>query len=202
MISTIRMMDRWEGKNYFPIPHIFCHNPQMRKLTATICLTIALLLGSAVEGWSSTVEPSKTNLVCKTEGGMVVNEDYSSKRIIPKSEIFVTIKIENLDKPVKTKMLVNPIVTQTATISVDGPTYYYTPPMKSFIGIVGKKMTIINEKEYSFTNSESELLKGRLWNISINRFTGFMEVLGSNTCQGCAMTTYSATCQKAKRRKF
>ena len=43
--------DRWEDLN-LPFPDILCQTSPMRNLTATICLTIAVLLGSAggVEG--------------------------------------------------------------------------------------------------------------------------------------------------------
>ena len=38
---------------HLPIPHIPCHNPHMRKLTAILCLTFAVLLGSAGMSWSA-----------------------------------------------------------------------------------------------------------------------------------------------------
>ena len=44
------------------LPHIFCHTSPIRKLTATLCLTLAVLLGGA---WNSLqrMGPDKWNLV-------------------------------------------------------------------------------------------------------------------------------------------
>ena len=36
-----------------PTPNIFCQNSPVRNLTATICLTVAVLLGSAGVSWSA-----------------------------------------------------------------------------------------------------------------------------------------------------
>ena len=40
--------------------HISCNNPHMRNLTATTCLTIAVLLGSAGVSWSADFQKGLT----------------------------------------------------------------------------------------------------------------------------------------------
>ena len=43
-----------------PIPNIICQNFRMRKLTTTLCLTIAVLLGSVGEVWSADFQKGLT----------------------------------------------------------------------------------------------------------------------------------------------
>jgi hypothetical protein len=43
-----------------PIPDILCQTSTMRDLTATICLTIAVLLGSAGMSWSADLDQGLT----------------------------------------------------------------------------------------------------------------------------------------------
>jgi hypothetical protein len=43
-----------------PIPHIFCHNPHMRHLTAILSLTLTVLLGSAGVSWSVRLQKGLT----------------------------------------------------------------------------------------------------------------------------------------------
>ena len=40
--------------------HIPCHNPHMRHLTATLCLTLAVFLGSAGVSWSADFQKGLT----------------------------------------------------------------------------------------------------------------------------------------------
>jgi len=55
-----------------PIPHIPCHNPHMRKLTAVLCLTLAVLLGSgsanASEHCEDTSDPRYDEADCEGQG--------------------------------------------------------------------------------------------------------------------------------------
>ena len=45
---------------HLPIPEILCQTSRMRRLTATTCLTIAVLLGSAGMSWSADFQKGQT----------------------------------------------------------------------------------------------------------------------------------------------
>ena len=87
-------------------------------------------------------------------------------------------------------------------ISVEGPVFFDTGEMHSFVkNMGGEQLTLINNESFSFTNSSSKFKPGK-WNISVSRTTGFLQVIGLDTSTNVQMVSYEGKCKKAVKKKL